>query len=484
MFSVAFTILPDNARAVVTVTVSQTPSEAIVGIQHTLRYRVQSSGVEPAIGGQVNATVVVNGNQFFLGIQSLNVPSSPPGQDVSLYWYYTTTYAGVHTVYYNHTGNTPSYSRIGSFTTYDIPLVNSSISSEEPPVQEPLYLNYTVTGTGYTYPETLIVTPEITLPDDSIVYLPTREIDIPTTNGVNHTESWATYQALDGNYTVFFNDTSPYNLDSTPDPDEFYIAPLEFPETNQIPTAIIVVNQTTIQNNTEMFFEGQGYDDDGYIINFTWKIINEYYYTQNITHTFTRIGYQTVILRLEDDEGGVNYAFVDMLVTELPAPLNIRPEAYITIDKYTWQVGETVFFYGEGTDEDGQIETYKWHIGGQVYNTQDAEHVFEEPGTYTIVLEVTDNSGGVGIATESIIIGAEEHLTYNDRLIILLFPSVMLSISLLSAVLYYNQARIKEYVYVPSWMQYGEWISIIFLSLAVIDIYYGIFTELLFGMGI
>ena len=60
---------------------------------------------------------------------------------------------------------------------------------------------------------------------------------------------------------------------------------------------------------------------------------------------------------------------------------------------YAGTVGENVDFDGSGSnDPDGKIQSYKWDLGdGESEKGETPDHKYEEPGTYTVTLRVTDN---------------------------------------------------------------------------------------------
>lgn len=68
------------------------------------------------------------------------------------------------------------------------------------------------------------------------------------------------------------------------------------------------------------------------------------------------------------------------------------------------RVGETITFDGSDSyDEDGYILRYEWEFGdGSTSKGKVVEHVYNEPGYYTIYLTVTDNKGKIGVDSISI----------------------------------------------------------------------------------
>lgn len=76
-------------------------------------------------------------------------------------------------------------------------------------------------------------------------------------------------------------------------------------------------------------------------------------------------------------------------------PVNQSPIADFTINcNYL----ECYFDATNSYDPDGEISRYYWNFGGYYINGegQTTYHTYESPGTYSVLLEVTDNEGAVG----------------------------------------------------------------------------------------
>lgn len=92
-------------------------------------------------------------------------------------------------------------------------------------------------------------------------------------------------------------------------------------------------------------------------------------------------------------------------VTPTPTPSNSPPQANAGANK-TSKVGQSVSFNGTGsTDSDGTIVSYSWDFGdGSNSFGSIVSHVYSSPGTYTVSLTVTDNSGATNTDTATAII--------------------------------------------------------------------------------
>ncbi len=83
--------------------------------------------------------------------------------------------------------------------------------------------------------------------------------------------------------------------------------------------------------------------------------------------------------------------------------------AVINVDNESGNAPLTVKFDGsESTDPDGTIETYAWEIDGAGFTEGDKifTHTFEQVGTYTVRLRVTNTQGKWDIAEQKIIVAA------------------------------------------------------------------------------
>ncbi len=85
-----------------------------------------------------------------------------------------------------------------------------------------------------------------------------------------------------------------------------------------------------------------------------------------------------------------NYSGVDLLANYQTNGELVGPDA-----QFTYQAQSTsIEFTDASTDSDGTIESWSWDFGdGQVSSEQNPTHVYQEDGSYTVSLAVTDNDG-------------------------------------------------------------------------------------------
>lgn len=98
-----------------------------------------------------------------------------------------------------------------------------------------------------------------------------------------------------------------------------------------------------------------------------------------------------------------------LTVASTPTPSNNPPTADAGPNK-TSKVGQPVTFNGSGsTDSDGTIVNYSWDFGdGGSSLGAIVSHVYSSPGTYTVSLTVTDNSGATNTDTAIAIITEDQ----------------------------------------------------------------------------
>lgn len=122
----------------------------------------------------------------------------------------------------------------------------------------------------------------------------------------------------------------------------------------------------------------------GYDLNAVVK--NRSYYIRNLNE----------FVNMNTVQGSENGAFLIRAVgTKTGGTENQPPVAIGTISKNEAVIGESVTFdASQSYDPDGQIASYRWDFGdGQSSTSSIAAHVYNNAGTYTVSLLVTDDKG-------------------------------------------------------------------------------------------
>jgi ABC-type branched-subunit amino acid transport system substrate-binding protein/PKD repeat protein len=100
----------------------------------------------------------------------------------------------------------------------------------------------------------------------------------------------------------------------------------------------------------------------------------------------------------------VKYAYYDYSTKETVwvTPVNMPPVAVIN-GPYSGEEDSSISFSSAGSnDPEGSSIEYRWEFGdGQTSTSANPSHTYEEAGTYTVTLRVTDNQGATNIATTS-----------------------------------------------------------------------------------
>ena len=171
-------------------------------------------------------------------------------------------------------------------------------------------------------------------------------------------------------------------------------------------------NDLTAQVGQTITITGSGTDSDGSIISYTWsKGTALLATTASFEYTPTTEGTDSLTLSVTDNEGAIATDSMNVTVTTTIAPNN--PPAANAGDDLTTQVGQTITITGSGTDSDGTIASYAWYKGTTLLaTTASFEYTPTTTGTDTLNLTVTDNDGA--IASDSMVVKVESHLTLDD----------------------------------------------------------------------
>lgn len=139
-------------------------------------------------------------------------------------------------------------------------------------------------------------------------------------------------------------------------------------------------------------FDGSGsHDPDGDSLTHLWNFGDGSTGTGvNPTHVYTSGGTYTITLVVNDGKVNSQPATTTASITEVndPPVANAGPDRNVV-------VGEVVTLDGSGSyDADGAISSYDWTFGdGGTGSGITTTHAYSLPGTYIVVLTVTDNSG-------------------------------------------------------------------------------------------
>lgn len=165
---------------------------------------------------------------------------------------------------------------------------------------------------------------------------------------------------------------------------------------NQLPTARIAVRSAANSPPRTLELDGAiSTDPDGTIVSYAWSFGDgSTGIGAVVQHTYATPGLFLVTLTITDDRGGT-------ATTSTTVTANIPPTAAFTFQVDQDSNGQTIpqsftFDASGSTDADGSVTAFSWNFGDNSADETGAviQHVFPNPGEFTVTLTVTDNLGG------------------------------------------------------------------------------------------
>lgn len=176
---------------------------------------------------------------------------------------------------------------------------------------------------------------------------------------------------------------------------------------NQEPTASF--SYVCIEN--ECSFNGTGSaDPDGQVSAWRWELGdgNQADGTA-VDHLFDEAGVYTVSLTVSDEEGatGKTSRTIDI---QLP---NAAPEARFTV---SCEELTCTFDAGKSSDSDGELVTWSWTLDdGSTLEGSRVSHEFDNGGTYSITLLVTDNEGATKSRKQTVLVSEKRVIELSGK---------------------------------------------------------------------
>ena len=158
---------------------------------------------------------------------------------------------------------------------------------------------------------------------------------------------------------------------------------------------------STTMNLSAAFDASASTDSDGTIASYAWDFGDSKTGTGvSPTHVYTLPGSYVASLTVTDNRGGTSTVTHSVTVT---AP-NVAPTAAFTPTVTNLGVATDAT---SSTDSDGSIVSYAWDFGdSSTASGVTASHTYAAPGTFTIALTVTDNSGATNTVSHSVTVVA------------------------------------------------------------------------------
>ena len=164
------------------------------------------------------------------------------------------------------------------------------------------------------------------------------------------------------------------------------------PAGNVLPTADFTASCT---ERACAFDSSASTDSDGTITSRVWDFGDDGTSTEaNPSHTYAANGTYQVKLTVTDNRGGT-----DSLTKAVTVRKNAAPVAAFAVDCDQLACS----FDGTGSTDDRTVDSYLWNFGDSKSATgATPEHTYDEAGTYTVVLTVTDDEGLTDTESKSV----------------------------------------------------------------------------------
>ena len=168
-------------------------------------------------------------------------------------------------------------------------------------------------------------------------------------------------------------------------------------EGNQVPIPAIGGPYAGMVNSAVAFDAGGSRDPDGDELTFSWDFGDGTPGADGSAaqHAFIKAGTYVVTAIVRDDNGGSVPASTRAVISAPPGPANAPPVADAG-GRYKGSVGKPLEFNGSlSSDPDKDTLACAWAFGdGATANGTTVAHVYAYPGTYEVLLLVSDGKGG------------------------------------------------------------------------------------------
>ena len=135
------------------------------------------------------------------------------------------------------------------------------------------------------------------------------------------------------------------------------------------------------------------------------------YTTATVTHTYMDSDDRVITLTVKDPTG---HSGTDSISLDV----NAAPTVTFTMDVGDGRINpdEAIIFTSTATEPDGDALTYDWRVNGTNFSTlANPTNTFTTPGTYTILLTVTDTRGAQGSDTAVVTVNAPPMASFSTN---------------------------------------------------------------------
>ena len=161
---------------------------------------------------------------------------------------------------------------------------------------------------------------------------------------------------------------------------------------NVLPNAIFTWSPTSPTTQDIIQFVDTSFDIDGTIVSWYWEFGDGNTSSQqNPAHRYGDDGTYTVALTVEDDDGDIGKIMMNMTI------LNIPPIAIFSYSTNNLTINVDA---SDSFDPDGKLIKYEWKWDdGETWHISNASvsHAYQENGSYTIWLKVTDDDDATDV---------------------------------------------------------------------------------------
>ncbi|MBN1160178.1 MAG: PKD domain-containing protein [Candidatus Diapherotrites archaeon] len=199
-----------------------------------------------------------------------------------------------------------------------------------------------------------------------------------------------------GNYQVILDIVDNYGATAT---QIFDISVVNSP-----PTINLKISKITAEANDPIDFDASDSTDrEGTVEGYLWDFGDGTTATEpKVTHKFSQPGEYNVNFTATDNDG-----VIETKLTKINIIGNYWPTAEAG-ESFSVRVFSNFVFDGTGADADGKIVLYEWDVESDgIYdlkseNTGSLQYRYNETGTYTATLRVTDDEGATGTDTVTV----------------------------------------------------------------------------------
>ncbi|UCF08538.1 MAG: right-handed parallel beta-helix repeat-containing protein [Thermoplasmata archaeon] len=194
---------------------------------------------------------------------------------------------------------------------------------------------------------------------------------------------------------------TPHNVTVTLHESTGYAKPEPLMDSSKVVTVVLDIEKpqpdagvdAAVDEDEPHVLNGSGSVDNVGIVNWTWDFGDGVIgYGKTANHTYTSSGTYVAVLNVTDGAGNWNLDTVNIFVN------NVQPTADAGSGKFADE-GEKITFNGSDsydTSTDNDSLMYWWDFGDGSFGTgKIVTHRYDENGTYTVTLQVTDDDGSI-----------------------------------------------------------------------------------------